>query len=38
LTSAHVRWCYERYASYRAWDDSFQPYSGLREPCRTPYD
>jgi hypothetical protein len=35
--SAHVRWCYARYRSYRAWDDTFQPYHGPRRPCYSPY-
>ena len=34
---AHVRWCYNRYRSYRAWDNSFQPYNGPRRQCRSPY-
>ena len=36
--SAHVRWCYNRYRSYRAADNSFQPLSGPRQPCYSPYD
>lgn len=35
--SAHVRWCYERYRSYRAWDNSWQPYHGPRRQCYSPY-
>ena len=35
--SAHVRWCYNRYRSYRAWDNTFQPYNGPRRQCRSPY-
>lgn len=35
--SAHVRWCYKRYRSYRAWDNSFQPYHGPRRQCWSPY-
>jgi hypothetical protein len=35
--SAHVRWCYNRYRSYRAWDNTFQPYHGPRRQCRSPY-
>lgn len=23
--NAHVEWCYSRYRSYRAWDNTFQP-------------
>lgn len=37
LAAAHVRWCYARYASYRAWDNSYQPYAGPRRECRSPY-
>lgn len=35
--SAHVRWCSNRYRSYRAWDNSFQPYHGGRRQCVSPY-
>lgn len=35
--SAHVRWCYARYRSYRAYDDTFQPYYGPRQACVSPY-
>ncbi|MEF0940433.1 BA14K family protein [Rhizobium sp. BR 362] len=35
--SAHVRWCYARYRSYRAYDDTFQPSYGPRRPCVGPY-
>src|SRR4029077_11480292 len=24
VSGAHVRWCYNRYRSYRAWDNTFQ--------------
>jgi hypothetical protein len=34
---AHVRWCSDRYRSYRAWDNSYQPYGGPRRQCRSPY-
>ncbi|MBN9274986.1 MAG: BA14K family protein, partial [Mesorhizobium sp.] len=36
-SSAHVRWCYDRYRSYRAWDNTFQPYNGPRQQCWSPY-
>jgi hypothetical protein len=36
--SAHVQWCYDRYRSYRAWDNTFQPYDGPRRQCYSPYD
>lgn len=35
--SAHVDWCYSRYRSYRAYDNSFQPYHGPRRACWSPY-
>ncbi|TGS15817.1 BA14K family protein [Mesorhizobium sp. M2E.F.Ca.ET.209.01.1.1] len=37
LAAAHVRWCYDRYRSYRAWDNSYQPYDGPRQQCWSPY-
>lgn len=37
LSSAHVQWCYNRYRSYRAWDNTFQPYYGPRQQCYSPY-
>lgn len=35
--NAHVRWCYDRYRSYRASDNTFQPYNGPRQQCISPY-
>lgn len=35
--SAHVEWCYNRYRSYREWDNTFQPYHGPRRQCYSPY-
>lgn len=35
--SAHVAWCYNRYRSYRAWDNTYQPYHGPRRQCWSPY-
>ncbi|WP_081158232.1 BA14K family protein [Ensifer aridi] len=37
LLSRHVSWCYSRYRSYRAWDNSYQPYGGPRQQCYSPY-
>ncbi|WP_348631586.1 BA14K family protein [Mesorhizobium sp. M1C.F.Ca.ET.187.01.1.1] len=37
LAATHVRWCSERYVSYRAWDSSYQPYDGPRQQCWSPY-
>ena len=36
-SSAHVRWCNNRYRSYRAYDNTFQPYHGPRRQCYSPY-
>ncbi len=36
-SNAHVRWCYAHYRSYRASDNTFQPYHGPRRQCRSPY-
>lgn len=37
LNRDHVSWCYDRYRSYRAYDNTFQPYHGPRRQCRSPY-
>jgi hypothetical protein len=33
---AHEEWCSRRYASYRAADNTYQPYSGARRTCVSP--
>lgn len=33
----HVEWCYNRYRSYRAYDNTYQPYNGPRRQCYSPY-
>lgn len=38
LTAAHIDWCYAHYRSYRAYDNTFQPYAGPREQCWSPYN
>ena len=35
--NSHVDWCHARYRSYRAYDNTFQPYNGPRRQCRSPY-
>jgi hypothetical protein len=37
LSRAHVEWCEDHYRSYRASDNSFQPYNGPRRECVSPY-
>ncbi|MGB3387422.1 MAG: BA14K family protein [Pseudaminobacter sp.] len=37
MSQAHVNWCYNRYRSYRAYDNTFQPYNGPRRQCYSPY-
>ncbi|MCS3742785.1 hypothetical protein FHX16_004795 [Rhizobium sp. BK661] len=34
---SHVSWCYARYRTYRAFDNTFQPYYGPRRQCVGPY-
>jgi hypothetical protein len=34
---SHVNWCANRYRSYRAYDNTFQPYNGPRQQCISPY-
>lgn len=36
-SAEHSAWCESRYRSYRASDNSFQPYEGPRRPCVSPY-
>ena len=33
----HTQWCYDRYRSYRASDNTFQPNNGPRRQCNSPY-
>jgi BA14K-like protein len=35
--NAHVQWCYDRYRSYRAQDNTYQPSYGPRRQCVSPY-
>lgn len=35
--AAHLAWCSKKYCSYRAGDNSFQPYKGPRRRCVSPY-
>ncbi|MDR6632791.1 hypothetical protein J2X72_001575 [Phyllobacterium sp. 1468] len=35
--SAHTQWCYNRYRSYRAYDNTYQPNNGPRRQCVSPY-
>ena len=37
LPRAHYNWCYARYRSYGAYDNTFQPYYGPRRQCISPY-
>ena len=34
---SHVKWCFNRYRSYSAYDNTFQPYDGPRQQCYSPY-
>ncbi|WP_075291021.1 BA14K family protein [Pararhizobium arenae] len=35
--NSHASWCYNRYRSYRAYDNTYQPYNGPRRQCVSPY-
>lgn len=35
--SRHTRWCRARFKTYRAYDNSWQPYRGPRRVCLSPY-
>lgn len=37
-TDSHVSWCISRYRSYRAEDNSYQPFSGPRRQCQPGFD
>lgn len=37
MSPSHVRWCENRYRSYRAYDNTFQPNYGGRRACISPY-
>lgn len=37
LSQRHLEWCEDRYRSYRASDNSFQPNNGPRQQCISPY-
>lgn len=34
---SHVRWCENRWRSYRAYDNTYQPLNGPRRICVSPY-
>lgn len=34
---AHTQWCYDHYRSYRAYDNTYQPYGGPRQQCYSPF-
>ncbi|MBY3075521.1 BA14K family protein [Rhizobium laguerreae] len=36
--SGHVSWCYRRYRSYRAYDNTFQPFDGPRRQAELQAD
>jgi hypothetical protein len=37
IPHAHIDRCAARYASYRLWDNTWQPYHGPRRQCLSPY-
>jgi hypothetical protein len=37
INPRHYEWCANRYRSYRAFDNTFQPNNGPRQQCLSPY-
>lgn len=37
LTTAHMEWCASRYRSYQPENNSYTSFSGLRQPCVSPF-
>lgn len=37
INPRHYEWCSNRYRSYRAFDNTFQPNNGPRQQCYSPY-
>lgn len=37
LPQKHIRWCSDKYRSYRLSDNTFQPMKGARKTCRSPF-
>lgn len=37
-SNRHVRWCADRYKTYRASDNTYVPRVGVRAICRSPYN
>ena len=38
LSADHVDWCFSRYKSYRAKDNTYQPDKGARKICKSPFN
>ena len=38
VSDRHIRWCANRYRSYRASDNSYKPNRGPRRSCNSPYN
>lgn len=37
INPRHYEWCADRYGSYDAYSNTFQPYGGPRQTCYSPY-
>jgi len=37
MSNPHVQWCASRFRSYRASDNTFQPFNGPRRQCISPF-
>ncbi|WP_425537810.1 BA14K family protein [Pseudaminobacter soli (ex Li et al. 2025)] len=37
MSNPHAQWCANRFISYRASDNTFQPFNGPRRQCVSPF-
>lgn len=37
LWQQHVEWCYGRFQTYNPYDNTYQPYTGPRRQCWSPF-
>jgi hypothetical protein len=37
LSNRHIHWCYDRWQTYRSFDNTFVPRVGVRAQCVSPY-
>lgn len=37
VSAAHIAWCADRFRSYRAYDNTYTSYRGVKRQCQSPY-